>query len=65
MKPDQAPTREELEAVRKQLIEQIDEAEQLFDTSHNGHELLTGKTALKIIEQLLRRTRKQQKGDAA
>ncbi len=65
MKPDQPPTIDELEAVRKELVKQIDEAQYLFDTSQNGHELLTSKAALKCIEQLLRRTRKQTRLDVA
>lgn len=47
------------------LVEQIEEAQQLFDTERNGHELLTSKAALKSIEQLIRRTRKQDKRDVA
>ncbi|MBX9668359.1 MAG: hypothetical protein K2X93_12105 [Candidatus Obscuribacterales bacterium] len=61
MEPDKAPNLEDLETIRLKLIAQIDEAQQIFDTHNNGHELLTSQAALKGIEQLLRRTRKQQK----
>lgn len=59
------PTLKDLEAIRSVLVQQIEEAQQLFDTERNGHELLTSKAALKSIEQLIRRTRKQDKRDVA
>jgi exopolyphosphatase/pppGpp-phosphohydrolase len=64
MKPGNPPTKEELEAVRQKLIEQIEEVQQLFGAGQNGHELLTSKAALKSIEQLIRRE-KRQKRDVA
>jgi hypothetical protein len=65
MNEDQQPTIEELKAVRDRLVQQIDEAPQLFDTGNNGHELLTSKSALKSIQELMRRTKKQNKADVA
>lgn len=43
MKSGDHPTKEELEVVRQKLIQQIGEAQRLFDTERNGHELLTVK----------------------
>jgi hypothetical protein len=58
MKSGDPPKEElELEAVRQKLIQQIEEAQQLFGTERSGHELLTSKAALKSIEQLIRRSR--------
>ncbi len=65
MKSAYHPTMEELEAVRQKLIQQIEEAQRLFGTERNGHELLTSKAALKSIEQLMRRRQKQTDQDAA
>ena len=65
MNPEQQPTFEELEEIRDRLVQQIEEAPQLFDTGNNGHELLTSKSALKSIQQLLRQKREQEKRDIA
>lgn len=62
---EQQPTVEELEEIRDKLVQQIDEAPQLFDTGNNGHELLTSKSALKRIRQLLRRKKEQKNRDIA
>ncbi len=59
------PTEEELMLIRKNLIQQIEEAQTLFDTERNVHELLTSKAALKCIDQLIRRMRKEKKSDVA
>ncbi len=59
------PTEEELMLIRKNLIQQIEEAQTLFETERNSRELLTSQAALKCIEQLIRRTRKEKKPDVA
>jgi hypothetical protein len=65
MKSGDPPTKEELEAVRQKLIQQIEEAPRLFGMNDNGHELLTSKAALKSIEQLIRRSQRGKKRDVA
>ena len=63
MESGNPPTKDELESIRLRLVVQIEEAQQLFSTEGNGHELLTSKAALKSIEQLIRRMRKQRPKD--
>ncbi len=57
MRPGEPATKEELKAIRQQLIREIDEAQLLFGIESNRSELLTSKAALKTIEQLIRRSR--------
>lgn len=51
------PRIEELESVRKKLIQQIDDAEKTFSTERNGRELLTSKCALICVEEAIKRIR--------
>ena len=58
MEPDQIPTLEELEAARQKLVQQLEDARKLFPVCNNGHELLTSQEALKTIEEMIAKTRK-------
>jgi hypothetical protein len=56
MEPELPPL-EELESIRKKLIQLIEKAEKLFPDERNGHELRTGKAALECIEEAIKRIR--------
>lgn len=62
MEPGNSKSVEELEEVRRKLSQQIEEAQRLFATERNGHELQTSKAALKRIEELLEGLPKRQVG---
>jgi hypothetical protein len=53
MEPDPL-TLKDLESIRAKLVQQIEEAEQLFSAESNATELLTSKSALKYVEELIR-----------
>ena len=48
------PPLEELESIRQKLTQQIEEAERMFSSERNGHELLTSKAALNCIEEAIK-----------
>jgi hypothetical protein len=48
------PTLKELETIRQKLIQQIEEAQRLFSSDANGHELLASKSALICIEEAIK-----------
>lgn len=54
MKPRHPATLQELKSIRKILLRQIKEAQLLFNTQSNGHELLTSRAALQCIEELIK-----------
>ncbi len=54
------PPLEELESIRQKLAQQIEEAERIFSSEKNGHELLTSKAALKCIEEAIKRTQERE-----
>jgi hypothetical protein len=56
--PSRTPTLQALEAARQKLIQQLEEAPKRFAVENNGHELLTSQAALKNIEHLIKKVRK-------
>ncbi len=53
MEPNLPPL-EELESIRQRLVQQIEEAEQMFLDKGDGHELRTSKAALRCVEQTIK-----------
>jgi len=51
----QLPTMEELESLRKKLIQQIAEAEKMFPGETDGQELRTSRAALQCVEDTIKR----------
>lgn len=60
MEPNNPPTLKQLKSIQKKLLQQIKEAQSLFSTDRNGHELLTSKVALKSIEELIVKAQKKE-----